>query len=122
MKNKAFLITSAIFGILIIASCTNDSTDDLIGNPDLENLSYTEDIKSIININCISCHSNPPVSGVPMPLTTYEDVKSAVESRGLIDRISRSQGTTGMMPSGGTRLPQPTIDKISAWASQGFKE
>lgn len=122
MRNKTFLISSIIIGALLSVSCTNDSTDDLIGDPDLENLSYTDDIKSIIDNNCISCHAATPINGAPMSLTTYENVKNAIQTKGLIDRISRDQDAVGMMPNGGTRLPQETIDKISAWASQGFKE
>ena len=55
-----------------------------------------------------------------MQLTTYDDVKNAILTRGLIDRISRTQGSGGMMPNGGTRLPQATIDKIIRWQTDGF--
>jgi hypothetical protein len=51
-----------------------------------------------------------------MPLTTYAEVKDAILNRGLLNRISLAQGTPGMMPNGGQRLPQATIDKIFEWA------
>jgi hypothetical protein len=57
-----------------------------------------------------------------MSLTTYADVKNAVLNRGLLDRISRAQGSPGMMPNGGIRLPQATIDKIFEWAQNGLPE
>jgi hypothetical protein len=57
-----------------------------------------------------------------MSLTTYQNVKDAVQNRGLLDRISRAQGASGMMPSGGTRLPQAVIDQVFAWSSQGLNE
>lgn len=111
-----------VFGIFqLTVSCVNDSTSD-INNPTIVlNATYNQNIKSIINNNCTSCHNLPPENGAPMPLTTYEYVKQAVLERGLIDRISRSQGAEGMMPNGGTRLPQEKIDLIIQWRDQGFQ-
>jgi len=57
-----------------------------------------------------------------MPLTTYENVKDAVLNGGLLDRISREQGASGIMPVEANRLPQATIDKISQWAQNGQPE
>jgi len=68
------------------------------------------------------CHASTPQNGAPMPLVTYAQVKQAVQERGLLDRISRAQGTPGMMPNGGTRLPQNQIDLISQWEEQGLQE
>jgi hypothetical protein len=102
--------------------CTNDSTSDLISDEPIENVTYTENVRTIINNNCIICHGTNPANGAPMPLTTYEAVKEAVQNRGLLDRISREQGAPGMMPNGGTRLPQNLIDLIVQWNAQGLQE
>lgn len=120
MKNIKF---SLLLLPLILLGCTNESTSDLIddGPIDVE-ITYDADIKTIIETNCLFCHSLPPQNGAPMSLTSYTDVKNAVLTRGLIDRISRSQGSPGMMPNGGTRLPQQLIDKIVAWEQGGFVE
>ena len=56
-----------------------------------------------------------------MPLVDFEKVKQAVLSRGLIDRISRDQGSEGMMPLGGMKLPQNKIDIIVKWRDQDFQ-
>lgn len=101
--------------------CTNESTSDLIGET-ADEITYTNTVKSIIDNNCVVCHAATPVNGAPMSLTTYENVKNAVLTRGLLDRISRTQGAPGMMPNGGTRLPQDKIDQINTWASEGFQE
>jgi uncharacterized membrane protein len=105
----------------LFLGCSTNSTDDLIA-PGPETISYNGAVKGIIQNNCIFCHSDPPQNFAPMRLTTYEDVKNAVLTRGLLDRVSRAQGEQGMMPSGGTRLPQATIDVITAWKDQGFPE
>jgi hypothetical protein len=57
-----------------------------------------------------------------MSLTTYQNVKAAVLNNGLIDRISKVQDTPGMMPYGGSRLPQNNIDQIINWKNTGFTQ
>lgn len=120
MKKKLFFLSLLV---VLLSGCSNNSSDDLIEVP-LNNptVSYETQVKGIIQSNCISCHQDPPIAGAPMRLMSYQDVKNAVLNRGLIDRISKPQGTSGMMPNGGTRLPQPLIDQIVQWQNQGFAE
>lgn len=113
----------ALFAIaMLLPGCVNDSTSDLIEATPVENVTYNENIKTIINNNCIICHGTIPANGAPMSLTTYALVKDAILNRPLIDRISRPQGAPGMMPNGGTRLPQSSIDLIIQWKDQGLQE
>ena len=116
------LLTLFIPFVAILFGCTNDSTADLIDNSTVAVITYTNTTKSIFDNNCVICHATIPVNGAPMSLTTYENVKEAVLNRGLLDRISRPQGAQGMMPNGGTRLPQVSIDKISQWTANGLPE
>lgn len=122
MKKNILLISVFAIGTVLVSSCSNDSSDDLSGIDGLDEVTYTNTVKSIIDNNCISCHAATPINGAPMSLTTYENVKQAVLERGLLDRISRAQGAQGMMPSGGTRLPQAVIDQVFAWSTQGLNE
>ncbi len=122
MKKNTLLLSTILIGTVLVSSCTNDSSADLIGIDDLDEVTYTNTVKSIIDNNCISCHAATPINGAPMSLTTYENVKEAVLNGGLLDRISRDQGESGMMPSGGTRLPQAVIDQVFAWNTQGLNE
>lgn len=108
--------------IIIQFKCTNDSTGDLIDTTSVGEITYNNTIKTIMTNNCIVCHATVPVNGAPMSLTTYQNVKDAIQNLGLLDRISRPQGAGGMMPQGGTRLPQVTIDKITQWAQNGLPE
>jgi hypothetical protein len=109
-----------LFGIIILTSCSNNSTSDLIDTTIVENPTYTENIKPIIESNCLGCHSDPTNFGALMPLTTYSSVKEYVQNGKIIDRISRTDNT--LMPLNGTRLPQPTINLIIKWRDQGFQE
>ena len=116
---RKFALVALLFALY---GCSNESTSDLIDDTQFENVSYAANVKSIIDNNCISCHGTIPSNGAPMPLTTYQNVKDAVTTRGLIDRISRGESETGHMPLGGPRLPQNLIDIIIQWESEGFPE
>lgn len=122
MKKKKMKISTLILGIVMLSGCTNDSSNDLIEINQNDQITYTNTVKSIIDNNCIVCHATTPQFGAPMPLVTYEQVKEAVLNRGLSDRISLEQGAPGMMPMGGTRLPQAVINQILEWNAQGLNE
>ena len=111
-----------MFSVILYYGCANDSTSDLIDPSSMGIVTYTNTTKSIFDHNCIPCHATVPVNGAPMSLTTYEFVKNAVQTRPLLDRISRPQGAQGMMPNGGTRLPQEKINQIFQWAQNGLPE
>ena len=81
-----------------------------------------QDVKFVFDTVCQDCHSNPPQNGAPMSLVTFEDVREAMLTRSLLDRISREEGESGAMPLGGPRLPQNTIDLIFEWEQDGLTE
>lgn len=119
MKKVKYLGFAIFFFIL---SCTNHSEDDLTNPVVLGNTKYTTDVKPIIDTKCISCHADTPINGAPMPLTTLAAVREAIENRNLIGKISRPDGALGLMPYGGPRLPQASIDIIVDWRDSGFLE
>lgn len=110
-----------LFIISVFYSCSYNSEDDLTEAIIVDVVNYEDNIKVIIDTNCIGCHSNPPVNGAPMSLTTYNDVKNAVENRGLISRIESTDSGFGM-PFGGPRLPQNLIDLVIQWEAEGLIE
>ena len=116
---KILLVISICF---LISSCTNVSEDDLIdATPLPANVTYVDNVKTIIDNNCISCHSNPPMNGAPMSLMLYSEVKDAVLNRDLIGRITGTS-TGSQMPLGGPKLPQNLIDIIIKWETDGLLE
>jgi mono/diheme cytochrome c family protein len=82
--------------------------------------SYTKNAKAIIDANCIGCHQNGRSAGF-RPLTTYAEVKTAVENAGLLNRIQLQTGQQGIMPQAG-RMSQANIDVIVKWNTDGLKE
>lgn len=117
MKSKNYLIFATF---LLIVSCTNNSEDDLTNPIVLGNTKYSTDVKPIIDSKCIVCHGDTPTNGAPMSLTTLAAVQEAIENRNLIGKISKADGALGLMPYGGPRLPQASIDIIVNWKTSGF--
>ncbi|AXT50477.1 hypothetical protein D1818_06400 [Aquimarina sp. BL5] len=120
---KVYFFKFLILCIITISiSCENDSENDLIDvTPPVTVVTYDNNVKAIIDNNCTSCHNDPPINFAPMPLLTFDQVKEAVDNRGLLDRVS-SEDTNFLMPAGGPRLPQTTIDIILQWNTDGLLE
>jgi len=114
---KKFLILSTFFFLYIFTSCSSNSIDDIIDPPNNNNVTYNGNIKIIIDNNCLNCHTNPPVNGAPMPLTTFQNVKEAVENRGLIGRVEN-----GSMPPTGNDLTAAQVQAIKDWQIGGFAQ
>ena len=110
------------FSTILFLSCSNDSTSDLIDSqPISEQVSYANDVKSIMDNNCTSCHGATPISGTNLSLNTYDKVRDAVLNRGLINRISLEEGNSLLMPQGGSKLPASVINIINKWQQDGLK-
>ncbi len=119
VKKILFLSVTSAF----LLSCTNDSASDLINiEPLPEEVSFNTNIKIIIDNNCTSCHGSTPIPVTNLSLDTYEKVKEAVTNRNLIGRISMQEGSSTLMPQGGPKLPQNTIDLIIKWQEEGLLE
>ena len=114
---------SLYFFILMLSSCSDSTYDDIQTSEDLNSDLITyQDVKPIIDNNCLNCHSNPTINGAPMSLVTYEEVKNSVLNSNLIERISRNDGANGLMPRGGPRLSQNLIDTIVQWEQDALLE
>lgn len=72
-------------------------------------VSFEASIKKIMTDNrCSSCHS----------YGNYDAARRNANS--IYDRINRAQGAAGLMPQGGTRLPQSDIDLVKKWIDEGL--
>ncbi len=105
-------------------SCSDDSEDDLIPvapvdpiDPVIELITYTNNVKSIIDNNCVVCHQGVDPAG-GLYLRDYNEVKSAVLNNGLLNRINDAANP---MPQGGL-LPQSIRDIIDQWNTDGLLE
>jgi mono/diheme cytochrome c family protein len=116
------ILQIVIFTCFAFFGCTSDSLSDLIAVESIEIVKYSQNIKQIIDNNCISCHGATPTNGAPNSLHTFELMKDAVLNGDLINRVSVAEGTPGAMPLGGPRLPQSDINKIIQWNTDGLIE
>lgn len=115
----AFLLCASF----VLYSCSSNTIDDVFEPiEEVPELVTYQDVKFVFDNVCTQCHSNPPQNGAPMPLVTFENARDAILNRGLLDRISRQEGESGLMPLGGPRLPQGTIDLMAQWREDGLLE
>lgn len=121
MISKRTIIAFVALACLSIASCSSDSEDDLVDVPENEGelVTYTGNVKAIIDGSCVGCHSDPPQNGAPFALTNFSQVSS--RASGILTAMSRANGSPAAMPPAG-RLPQSTIDVIGQWIADGTKE
>lgn len=132
-----YYISILIFLSLAAFSCTKQNAEDLtkkeepvvledsteqeqdtINEEESEpiNVSYINDVKPILERECVSCHSSSGnVSYIP--LHTYENVVSYVPNP-FLGTIKHEAGYS-KMPLGRPKLPQNEIDLIETWINEG---
>jgi cytochrome c5 len=128
MKKKNLIIKKIgrnglciVAGCLILSCSSSDDSEDIMEMDDMNNsgaVTYEANIRQIVQSNCLTCHTNPPVNGAPMSLTTYNDVRNAVDQRGLLGRIN---SVANPMPPTGL-MGQSLRQEFQDWADQGFPE
>ena len=117
LNMKKYIYLSSI--LLSLYSCES-TTYESLEEPEVivGKVTYTANVKSIIDANCIACHA----SGSRLrSLETYADVKNAMQNSDLLQRIQQQNGTPGQMPKAG-RMPQDKINTILQWNTDGLLE
>lgn len=118
--NNSFKITRVflLFTLIItLVSCSSDVEDDSIDpigeekeeeQDDCATITFTGNVKSIIDSNCIQCHGN---GGTSPNLTTLNSIKANANK-------VKSEVVSRRMPRGGS-LTQTEIDAIACWVDNG---
>lgn len=106
-----------IVSVLAQTSCYYDNEVEQYGvtTCDTVSISYTADIKPIIEANCLSCH----VAGGQQsssPFDTYNSLKQYTLNREIVKRIN-GDGVAIMPPSGS--ISNCDKLKIEAWVNAG---
>ncbi|MEM7380292.1 MAG: hypothetical protein AAF361_03740 [Bacteroidota bacterium] len=115
---RYIMLSTAMLTIFACSTDADNESQEREADTVFGRITYDDDIRSIMSTNCIACHANPPTNDAPMPLTTFLEVKNAVETRDLISRIN---SISNPMPADG-RIPEIDRRKIDAWVTQGFPE
>ncbi len=116
---KIYLVPAAMFTvILFINGCSKSSSTSGGGGgttPCTLSVSFTANIKKILDVNCNICHA--PGSGNAMALAKWSydgTYLSAFNNRTSIT----GQVSAGIMPQSGP-LPQIVRDSIACWVNKG---
>ncbi|UKB83424.1 hypothetical protein LF887_20785 [Chryseobacterium sp. MEBOG06] len=114
MKKLTLLLLASAATLLI--ACESTTYEEISDNtPIIVPVKYTEDIKPIMDNNCVSCHSAASFK----PLVTYDQVKNNID--GILDRIQRANGVPGKMPQGGS-LSATQVNIFIKWKTDGLTE
>lgn len=118
LKPSQLLVLPAL--LLAVLSWQGCDKDDPKKGPDCNiqnaDLSYTKNIKNIIDQQCVSCHS--PGSGVVGAIgdyRTYDGLKTFLNNGKILDRVV----ITKDMPQGGA-MSQAQRDSINCWIAAGY--
>jgi mono/diheme cytochrome c family protein len=99
-----------------LASCSSGGSEEIITTPQGD-VTYANNVKSIIDSKCLNCHGNPVANGAPMSLTNFDEVKEAVMNRDLIGRVEN-----GSMPPSGTPLTATQVKTIKDWKAGNYPQ
>lgn len=117
MKKKLSLPFILLFG-LVFWACSSESVSDLADIDPEEPVTFVADIQPILQNDCANCHGAVPANGAPNSLQTYEQVRNAVLTEDLINRINNAGSP---MPPTGLMAP-PSRRLFDLWVEGGFQE
>ena len=113
------IIAGFLLFIILFASCDTRTYEE-IADPIavIQTVNYNDNVKSIIESNCLSCHGTVG-SASYYPLNNYNETKNAIDN--IINRIERPIGDPLKMPQGSS-LSQNNIAIIKQWKVDGLLE
>lgn len=116
---KSLLILA--FLAFLMNACYYDNQDNLYpyyeANCDTTNVSYSLQIKPILNDRCVSCH-NAADASAGVHLDTYEGVKTVADNGRLWGSINHDNGYEAM-PQGSSQLNSCALGQFKAWINSG---
>lgn len=108
--------------LLLLAGCPGFGTGGPPGTLEeaVEHPTYVDDVKAILDANCIRCHTHPALNGAPQSfrLDVYESDDDVLGAFDKAEKIS-ARTDAGTMPPGGVRLPDAEVDTLEAWFNDG---
>jgi hypothetical protein len=111
------IINVVLFPFILFSGCENNVEENSEDNPvdctEVETY-YTENVAPILESNCTGCHSGPtPTAG--LSLDSYLNVRAAIKTGDVLDRVNRKSGDGGFMPNGGTKLSDANLEILQTF-------
>ncbi|MCC6384788.1 MAG: hypothetical protein LC117_10915 [Bacteroidia bacterium] len=119
MKLLAFNLLAAVF-LVTIQGCYYDVAEEMYPTEpcDATDFSYSSSISSIIQANCLACHSTSMAQGNVI-LTNYDNLKFYGQNGELLGSVRHDPGYSEM-PKDGIKLKACDIKKIELWVTNGY--
>lgn len=120
MKQCVFALALLLMGLTLVfqSACYFDNEEELYGitpgTCDTTAISYSADIKPLIEANCTVCHSPSGVQSAT-PVDNHADLKILADNGKLVDRTNDAGSP---MPQTGL-LPECERNMIRAWVNAG---
>ena len=120
MKKRHLLFASLFItmGLITWSSCTFDTTPRTVDCDNLSDISFAEDVLSIVQTNCATagCH-NAASAKSGYVFEDYSGTKNAVDNGRLIGVINHESGFSNMPPS--FQLDVCDRGIIETWVNEG---
>jgi len=83
-------------------------------------ITYSISVRSVLDQNCLSCHSNNTAAslGGNIKLENYADVMSRADDGSLLGTVKHESGYSPM-PKGASKLNDCSISIIQIWLNSG---
>ncbi len=112
--SMALLLTISVF---TTPGCKKDEDPNAKG-PDCNianaDLSYTKNMKSLIDRTCLSCHSGSGPG--PRDYRTYEGIKPVLDNGKVLERVVIEK----TMPQSSATMSQSQRDSVNCWIKAGY--
>lgn len=116
MKRVLFLMTITVMVSIFLDSCYYDNGDELGRACDTTTVKYSDEIRSMIDLNCIECHG---AGGTANPkLDSYDEVLIQAENGAFLGVIKHDPGFSPM-PQNRPQLDPCQIRQVEIWIDDG---
>jgi uncharacterized membrane protein len=119
MKFLHFAFVALLLSITIV-SCSKENEEDLNENCETTNVTYSVEVRNILDTHCMNCHSQQLANG-GIRLHDYNNVKVYADNGRLLGSINHEQGYVAM-PLGQSKIPLCDIQQIEAWIVAGAQD
>ena len=120
--NLKYLLILAILALGMAACGDDEEEPPMTTGCEIDGVTYTNDIASIINTNCTTatCHNDEDLAN-DFSLESFQQTMAAASFGNFLPAINHEAGFS-RMPRGADKLPQCDIDMITAWIDADFPE
>ena len=122
---KMRLVIISILALLFTSACYYDNEEDLFptlsDECDTSLVSYSIDVRPVLESNCYACHSNLNSASLGSNIK-LEDFSDVANQSSLILSAIKHESDVSPMPKGSAQLIRCSQMKIEAWVNQGNPE